>query len=289
MQLYTPAELDQIQQDIPYLTQTLDWARNFLTKPHPELGRAGLVCPFVPRSLKLNAIQFKVIRTQNLKQQQIEEIVTSYRDIFLNLEPREGEAALNKAILLIFPDLIEDNCKLVDKIQQKLKPVFVEAGLMLGEFHKYNDSPGLHNQNFRPLRSPIPILAIRFMVEADLPFLQRLDDEPHLRVRYLEAYLQRMGKVFKDETRLKNAREALALAQTQLEQRAICAGSNPSITDRTIVDDTEISFLLESFVPAKRCPLSRIGLMGVGAASYRIVNTTRKYVLKKVKAIFAGK
>ncbi len=288
MQLYTPAELDQIQQDLPYLTDILEWTRSFLAKPHSELGRSGLVCPFVPRSLKLNTIQLKVIRTQNLGHQQIEDIVSSYRDIFLQQEPREGEAALNKAILLIFPDIpLEDNFKLIDKIQQKLKPLFVEAGLMIGEFHKYNESPGLHNPNFRPLRSPIPMLAIRFMVEADLPFLQRLSDEPHLRVKYLEAYLQRMGKVFKDETKLKNALEALALAQTHLEQSLVYAGSNSSITNKTIVDDTKISFLPESFVPAKRCPLSRIGLIGVSAASYRIVNNTRKYVLKKAKAIFA--
>ncbi|HEY9665320.1 MAG TPA: hypothetical protein V6C91_00875 [Coleofasciculaceae cyanobacterium] len=288
MQLYTPAELDQIQHDLPYLTEILEWTNNFLAKPHPDLGRSGLVCPFVPRSLKLNTIQLKVIRTQNLGQQQTEKIVSSYRDIFLQQEPREGEAALNKAILLIFPDIpIEDNFKLIDKIQQKLKPLFVEAGLMIGEFHKYNDSPGLHNPNFRPLRSPIPILAIRFMVEADLPFLQRLSDEPYLRVRYLEAYLQRMGKVFKDETKLKNARQALALAQTQLEQTLVYAGSNPSITDKTIVNDTEISVIPETVVPAKRCPLSRLGLIEVSVASYRIVNNTRKYVLKKAKAIFA--
>jgi len=219
MQLYTPIELNQAQQDLPYLTETMEWVINFLAKPHPDLGRAGPVCPFLPRALQMNTIRLTVIRAKNLEQQQVEEIVRCYRDIFLELEPREGQTAFYKAIMLIFPDVhIEEAFKLIDGVQQKLKPFFVEAGLMLGEFHKRNESPGLHNPNFRPLRSPIPMLGIRYMVESDLPFLQQVSDEPHLRIKYLEAYLQRLDKVVKDETKLNNARKALALAQAQLEQ-----------------------------------------------------------------------
>jgi hypothetical protein len=222
MQTYTPVELNQIQQDLPYLTETMNWVENFLAKPHPDLGRAGPVCPFLPRALKLNTIRLAAIRAKNLDQQHIEEIVKSYRNFFLEMKPEEGEVALYKAIILIFPDVnIEDAFKLIDGVQKKLKPFFVEGGLMLGEFHKRNESPGLHNPNFRPLRSPIPMLGIRFMMESDLPFLQLMSDEPYLRIRYLEAYLQRMGNVIKDETKLSKARQALELVQAQLEQLSL--------------------------------------------------------------------
>ncbi len=233
MQLYTPVELVQMQQDLPYLIETMEWVRNFLGKPHPDLGRSGPVCPFVPSALQLNAIRMRVIRSSHLEHKKIEEIVRSYRDIFLEIEPQTGEAALNKAILLIFPDVrTEEAFKLIDGVQQELKPFFVEAGLMLGEFHKRNESPGLRNQNFRPLRSPIPMLAIRFMVEVDLPFLQRASDKPHLRIKYLEAYLQRLSKVIKDERNLNNAVEALALARTQLEQESL-------VNCRTVAESVE--------------------------------------------------
>jgi hypothetical protein len=33
--------------------------------------------------------------------------------------------------------------------------------------------PGLRNPDFRPLRSPVPMLAIRHMVESDLLFMTR--------------------------------------------------------------------------------------------------------------------
>ncbi len=116
------------------------------------------------------------------------------------------------------PDIhIEDTSKLIDSVQQKLKPLFVESGLMIGEFHKRNESPGLHNPNFRPLRSPIPLLAIRFMVEADLPFLLNAAD-PRLRIRYLESYLKCFDQKFTDQTKFKNAHQALVLAKEQLKQ-----------------------------------------------------------------------
>ncbi|WP_375495418.1 DUF6875 domain-containing protein [uncultured Nostoc sp.] len=220
MRLYTTREIEQLQQheDLSSLISIMEWVKIFLGRPHPNLGRPGTVCPFVPHSLKSNSIRLAVIRTENLYPEQLEEVVGRYRDIFLEIDDQEQELAINKAFLLIFPDIhIEDASKLVDSIQQKLKPLFVESGLMIGEFHKRNESPGLHNPNFRPLRSPIPLLAIRFMVEADLPFLVSPAD-PHLRIRYLEAYLQRFGHKFTDETKFKNAHQALALAKEQLKQ-----------------------------------------------------------------------
>ncbi|MUL38292.1 DUF6875 domain-containing protein [Gloeocapsopsis dulcis] len=102
--------------------------------------------------------------------------------------------------MLIFPDISTETAfKLIDGAQRHLKPFFVEAGLMLGEFHKQNNSPGLRNPNFRPLRSPIPMLGIRFMVESDLSFLNDLNSEPSLRTKYFEAYLSCLHNVLKDE------------------------------------------------------------------------------------------
>lgn len=218
MQLYTSNEIENFQNDLPYLIQTSEWIRNFLAKSHPDLGRSGKVCPYIPHSLKSDAIQLAVIRTQTYIQQDIEAIVKGYRDIFLQTEPTSGNASVYKVILLLFPDInIEDNSNLIDDVQKKLKPFFVEAGLILGEFHMRNQSPGLHNPNFRPLRSPIPMLAIRFMVEADLPFLKISSDKPQIRIKYLEIYLQRFANNFKDQKNYHQAMQALTEAKQELE------------------------------------------------------------------------
>lgn len=228
MQLYTSLEIEQLQQDIIYLNEISQWLKNFLARPHPELGRPGPVCPFVPKGLKLNYIRIKVIHSKNLEQPEIAQIVLPYLKILLDLEPRETEVALYKAILLIFPDITHDDApRLIDSVQKELKPLFVESGLMLGEFHNRTEACGLHNPNFRPLRSPIPLLAIRFMVEYDLPFLQNADDL-NLRIRYLEAYLhnmniysQRFHQKITDENNLKQAYEILELTKTELAKKKL--------------------------------------------------------------------
>ena len=255
MQLYTPIELEDLQQDLPYLMEISEWAKNFLARPHPDLGRSGAVCPFVPKALKSNSIRLAAIRAKHLNPSQVEEIVLAHLDTFLELEPREREAGLNKVILLVFTDIhINDTNILVDGVQQKLKPLFVEQGLMLGEFHNLTESPGLHNPNFRPLRSPIPLLAIRFMVESDIPFLVATDDIS-LRIRYLEVYLQRFDKGGKDSIHLSTARQVLALARTQLEQKNLLSLS--SAISHTHISDNRVP--VSSVVS---CPFaSQIGLI----------------------------
>ncbi|MEH2467138.1 DUF6875 domain-containing protein [Nostoc sp.] len=220
MQLYTNREIEQLQQheDLASLIEVMQWVKSFLVKPHPDLGRPGVICPYLPYALKSNNIWLAVIRTKNLCLEQIEAIVRPYRNVFLEREPGDKELPINKAFVLIFPEVhIEEASKVIDGVQKKLKPLFVESGLMLGEFHKYTENPGLHNPNFRPLRSPIPLLVIRPMTEVDLTFLMS-PDNPHLRIQYLEAYLKHFGHKLTDETKFKNAHQALALAKEEVKQ-----------------------------------------------------------------------
>ena len=56
-----------------------------------------------------------------------------------------------------------------------------------------NESPDLHNPDFRRFRSPIPMLAIRRMVSTDFIFLNRSEYDAATRLRYLEAYLAAPG------------------------------------------------------------------------------------------------
>jgi hypothetical protein len=53
------------------------------------------------------------------------------------------------------------------QVQTSCKPYYVQRGLMLGEFHLRNNSPGLRNESFFPLRTPVPCLAVRHMVSTN--------------------------------------------------------------------------------------------------------------------------
>jgi hypothetical protein len=225
MQFYTPIEIDQIEEDIPYLVETMDWVKNVIGKPHPKLGRTGSVCPFVPHSVRSNSISLTVMRCKNLTQQQILDNILHYREVFLKQEPREGMHALKNALLIIVPDItLEDAPRIIDENQKILKPIFVESGLMLGEFHNQTQTPGIHNPNFRPLRSPIPLFAIRYMIEGDILFLQ--DEDPRLRIKFLKAYLhylecvysQRFEQKIQDPAKLAIAYQLIEQAQKQLQE-----------------------------------------------------------------------
>jgi hypothetical protein len=75
---------------------------------------------------------------------------------------------------------------ILDALQARLKERFVREGLMVGQFHPQCEQGGLWNTDFRPLRAPIPLLAIRQMVTSDLPFL--LGSPAHV-----SAYLHRFA------------------------------------------------------------------------------------------------
>ena len=175
------------------LARTLAWIREFLARPHPQLGRSGPVCPFTPTALNLDTIWFAQIDDATLELSRMGDLLGEFREHFLQAEPRAGAEAINKAILIVFPNLGSEAAAIIDDVQHALKPRFVEAGLMLGEFHAANQSPGLRNPDFRPLRSPVPMLAIRHIVETDLPFLRRPNEAPERRAAYARAYLRQLA------------------------------------------------------------------------------------------------
>lgn len=176
--------------------QLLKWLREFISAPHPDLGRSGSICPFVPGALSMDTIWLAEVTEAEPTAESIGAIIKEYRNVFLATEPRNAPESINKAFLVAFPTLVArgaEGIALVDQVQYLLKPYFVDQGMMLGEFHSMNESPGLRNPDFRPLRSPVPMLAMRLMVESDLPFMIRTQYSHSERAAFLRSYLYRLG------------------------------------------------------------------------------------------------
>ena len=79
--------------------------------------------------------------------------------------------------MIVTPDLEAAQADdLFVRTLDELKTQFVRSGCMLGEFHQGPPKKGgLHNPDFRPLFSPIAMMAIRQMVETDIHFLKGND------------------------------------------------------------------------------------------------------------------
>jgi hypothetical protein len=212
-----------------------DWVFGFLAMPHKDLGRKGSVCPFVPRSLHLDTIFLAVEEGAAADEDVICQIMENYLDLFTTTEPTDGPNAIYKAFIIIFPNLGEDGYSIIDNVQFKMKQHFVNLSLMLGEFHDSNQSPSLHNPDFRPLRSPIPLLAIRNMVDSDLPFLKQPSHPASDRASFLRSYLTKFGGSI-SPTLTKQALDAYAEAEIeQWVKSAIQLHSNGS--KQSLCDD----------------------------------------------------
>ena len=196
---------------------TLCYVREFLAKPHPLVGRKGPTCPFVPKSLQLNSIYLGMVRTPaHCPPANIEAVVVAASAQFTKLQPVAGRMAVYKAIILIFPDVpLEEAELLIDGVQRKLKAHFVQQGLMLGEFHLQNNSRGLHNPDFFPLRTPYPCLAIRNMVPSDIAFMTGDQYDPATQVTFLESFIRKLSHEPTTGVSASSANSAAAAAESK--------------------------------------------------------------------------
>lgn len=201
------------------LGQVLSWIANFVAKPNASLGRQGAVCPFLPRALKSDSLFFHELKLDTkLGDDQIDELIKTFADVFANTLPNVGKSRLNKAIVLVFPNLTDELAvKLIEETQHRLKPFFVGRGLMLGEFHENHQGEGIRNDKFRPLQSPVPLLVIRHLLPSDLLFLVRKSDSAARRVHFLQSFLNVLSSSLSEEIR-KEASSALIEALSELEQ-----------------------------------------------------------------------
>jgi hypothetical protein len=224
--LFTPDEIDEGRSPDAALVTVLAWVREFLAKPHHDLGRKGSVCPFIPGALDHGTIWLAVPAADTEGETGMEEVIHRYRQAFLQLEPTAGDLVMFKTILLVFPAVTEEEAPyLIDKMQHRLKAAFVDDGLMIGQFHARNGEPGLHNPEFRPLRSPVPLLAIRWMVASDLPFLTRAVDPLEMRLRFLRGYLGAANSLMPGPANARMRELAAILAQTLTEVLAAAEDS----------------------------------------------------------------
>jgi hypothetical protein len=176
-------------------SQVIAWIEQFLCAPHADLGREGDVCPFARAAMVRNAIEF--YRNES------EDIAGLERDIEMHLSEFEEVARANLySCRIIVPTRMEHADRAVAEVQRLWKPRFVQKHLMLGQFFQNCQESGLWNKDFRPLQTPVPLLAIRNMVPTDIAFLYHEKS-------YVETYMEKFGK-----------RGSLALKQFEMTREA---------------------------------------------------------------------
>ena len=167
------------------LRRVLEWSREFLVSGHPLLGRSGPVCPYTQPSLRRELFLLAVPAAGGAADlaDAVAHLRVWYEKLSVDLEAEDRELL---TLLMVLPHLDAQDSAPLDALQRAAKDEFVAEGLMIGQFHPVCAEPGLWNEEFRPLRSPVPLLAVRRLLVFDLPFLVNTD-------RHLAHYLRQFA------------------------------------------------------------------------------------------------
>jgi hypothetical protein len=168
------------ESELAALQAVADWIKTFVAAPHKDLGRAGPVCPFVPRSLERKTLWLASEQIADQSAPAVVELMNGYIRRLLDAQPTDGDDAKYKVIVVVFPDLPADHAQAVfdDVLQQLAVPSYAQDGILFGPFYESNEGTAIYNSSFRPFTSPVPFLFVRLGVISDWKFF--LDNEDML-------------------------------------------------------------------------------------------------------------
>jgi len=175
--------------DLNALQAVADWINSFVARPHKDLGRSGVVCPFVPGALERRTLWLAPERIGNRSDQDVARLMEGYKRRLLDTQPVDGDDASYKVIVVVFTDLPADRAKDLfgNVLQQLAVPSYVESGILFGPFYEGNEGTALYNAGFRPFQSPVPFLFVRYGVVSDWKFF--LNNE-----NWLNLWAHRFGE-----------------------------------------------------------------------------------------------
>ena len=164
--------------DIDALRATAEWINTFIVKPHEDLGRAGPVCPFVPRSLEYRTLWLAPERIADRDVSDVVQLLNDYRRLLLDRGAPEGDGAGLEVIVVVFTDLSPDRAQELfgDALQPLAVPAYVEDGVIFGPFYQGNEGTAIYNPSFRPFQSPVPFVFVRHGVVSDWKFFLEQED-----------------------------------------------------------------------------------------------------------------
>lgn len=167
------------------IARLLDWVESYLMNGHPDLGRAGAVCPFTRQAARIDTVRLAI---SHVRPEDEDKTFALIRGAFGELEAIPCKPAMRhfRTVIVGFPGCDSpEGIAMLKRIQRRHRFYSLARARMIGMMHAGSEDRGLWNPEFRPLRSPMPVLAIRHLVENDAPFAAL---HPALMVAYLARF-----------------------------------------------------------------------------------------------------
>lgn len=167
------------------LETLLTWVETYLMRGHPQLGRTGAVCPFTRQAARIDTARLAICGAGPDEEDRVFALIRGGFGALDAIPCKPGMAHF-RTIIVGFPNCADPRgVAMLQRVQKRHRFRSLARGRMIGLMHADSDAPGLWNRDFRPLRAPLPVLAIRHMVEHDAPFAAR---HPLLLAPYLARF-----------------------------------------------------------------------------------------------------
>jgi hypothetical protein len=170
------------------------WIADLIGKPHPDANKEGPICPGIPAAVGNDSIYLKKLLGEVDYNSVLQEVMRT-KDAFLHLDPVHNPARLLKAVFLVFPpETDKQSIPIIDVVHRDLKGAFLSDGILVGKFHRKLVRGSIYNPDFNPHRSPVPLMAFRYLIETDLDFLISTSATCEIRDHYIRKYLALLGE-----------------------------------------------------------------------------------------------
>ncbi len=110
------------------------------------------------------------------------------KEEFFKLPPFGPHAAFKTVGLILLQETTRELASAITDLQQELKLLFIERGILLGKFHSLLSTGAIHNPDFVPGKSPHPMLVVREMIDGDVKFLAHSTSPDHEKLRHLRSF-----------------------------------------------------------------------------------------------------
>jgi hypothetical protein len=181
-QLFTYAESQRTESTGGMLSVLAGWMKDYAMQDHAELGRTGSVCPFVKQATRLDTVRLGISLAGPKDEASVfADIRRSFDDLKRIPAPRGKERL--RTIAIGFPDCADaDGIAMLERVYARHKYYTLLRSRMIAFFHAGSEIHGLWNPGFRPMQSPMPVIAVRYLIEQDAAFAakHRLLTAPYL-------------------------------------------------------------------------------------------------------------
>ena len=146
------------------------WVADYPMNDHAELGRSGTVCPFVKQASRLDILRLSISPAGPGDEESTFAEIRSSFDKLVRIPAPRGKERL-RTIAIGFPGCAgDDGIAMLERVYRRHKYYTLLRFRMIAFFHAGSETHGLWNPAFRPMRAPMPVLAIRYLIEQDAVF-----------------------------------------------------------------------------------------------------------------------